>query len=416
MQRSGNNPHARDFGVNDVNQVESPKPTPKTGTAATTTLNQTVRSVASAARPRKRHFLFALSFILLAPLPTILAAFYLYAISADQFSSRVSFSVRSEEFTNPLDALGSLGQLSTGTSSDASILNEYIRSQKILEDMSDIVDLEAIYAVPEFDPVFAIASGLPIEDLLRYWQRMTHITYNSGTGLIDIEAFAFTPEDANEIATAVMNVSGKLVEVLSNIAREDTIRHAQYELTQARERLKVARTALGELREREQIIDPRIDLESRMGVVTALEQKLATAIVEYDLLAGSTREGDSRRTIEERTIAAIEDRIIQERNKIGHSSGQQGGASLSTIVGDYETLLADREFAERAYTAAAANYDSALAEARRKSRYLAAHIPPTMAQSPERPKRLLLSLGVFGACLLLWMIGTLTVYAMLDRR
>jgi len=401
-----------------VSQVESPTPADKTGAAATsvTKLNQTVRGVASAARPRKRHFLFALSFVLLVPLPTVMAATYLYTIAADQYSSRVSFSIRSEEFTNPLDALGSLGQLSTGTSSDASILNEYIRSQKILEDMSDAVDLEAIYTVPEFDPVFAIKPDQPIEDLVKYWKRMTHITYDSGAGLIDIETFAFTPEDAKEIATAVMDASSKLVEMLSNIAREDTIRHSQYELTQARDRLQTARAALGQLRDREQIIDPRIDLESRMGVVTALEQKLANALVEYDLLTGSTLAGDSRRTIEERTIAAIEDRIVQERNKIGHSTGKQNEASLSTIVGDYETLLADREFAERAYLAAAASYDSALAEARRKSRYLAAHIPPTLAQSPERPKRLTLTLGVLGASLLLWMIGTLTVYAMLDRR
>jgi capsular polysaccharide transport system permease protein len=401
-----------------VNQVLSPILTDITGTAVTpvTKLDPGVRGVASAARPRKRHILFILSFILLVPLPTIVAAFYLYTVAADQFSSRVSFSIRSEDFTNPLDALGSLGQLSTGTSSDARILNEYIRSQKILEDMSKSVDLETIYTVPEFDPVFAMQPDQPIENILTYWKRMTHITYDSGSGLIDVETFAFTPEDATDIATSVMDASSRLVEMLSNIARDDTIRHAQYELTQAQDRLTSARTALGELRDREQIIDPRIDLESRMGVVTALEQKLANALVEYDLLIGTTLAGDRRRKIEERTIAAIKDRIVQERNKIGHSSGQQDGASLSNIVGDYETLQANREFAERAYVAAAASYDSALAEARRKSRYLAAHIPPTMAQSAENPKRLALSLGVFGACFLLWMIGTLTVYAMLDRR
>lgn len=406
-----------------VNQVLNPVQIDITGTAVTPVakLAEGVRGVASTARPRKRHFLFVLSFILLVPLPTAIAASYLYTIAADQYSSRVSFSIRSEEFTNPLDALGSLGQLSTGTSSDVSILNEYIRSQKILEDMSSSVDLETIYTRPEFDPVFAMQPDQPIENILTYWKRMTHITYDSGSGLIDIETFAFTPEDANEIASAVMYASSELVEMLSNIARDDTIRHAQYELTQARDRLTTTRTALGQLRDREQIIDPRIDLESRMGVVTALEQKLANALVEYDLLTGSTLAGDRRLKIEERTIAAIEDRIIQERNKIGHSSdkqvsGEQDGASLSNIIGDYETLLADREFAERAYIAAAASYDSALAEARRKSRYLAAHIPPTMAQSPEKPKRLTLTLGVFGSSLLFWMIATLTVYAMLDRR
>lgn len=371
--------------------------------------------MAGAARPRRRHFLFFLSFLLIVAAPTAGAIWYLYTIAADQYVSRVSFSIRSEEFENPLDALGSLGQISTGTSSDASILNEYISSQKLLEDISTLVDLEAIYSTPEYDPIFALEPGKPIEDLLDYWHWMTHVAYDPGTGLIDIEAFAFDPQDANQIASAVMQASSELVDTLSNIAREDTTRHAEFELERARARLTEARVALGQLRDREQIIDPTVDLASRMGVLTALQQQLASAIIEYDLLVGSTREGDTRLVNAERTIEAIENRIVQERNKIGQSAGQEGDA-LASVVGDYETVLADREFAEQAYIAAAASYDGALAEARRKSRYLAAHVPPTMAQSPQYPDRFIISLGVFGAAMLFWMISMLTVYAMLDRR
>lgn len=399
-----------------MNQPQTPPSAdPATAPGASVTiLNSQVRGMAVPAKPRRRHFLFLLSFLLLVLVPTGVATWYLYTVAADQYVSRVSFSIRSEEFENPLDALGSLGQISTGTSSDASILNEYIRSQKLLEDISAIVDLEAMYTAPENDPVFSLKEGQPIEDLLDYWHWMTHVAYDPGTGLIDIEAFAFDPQDANQIATAVMQASSELVDNLSNIARADTTRHAQFELDRARARLTETRVALGQLRDREQIIDPTIDLESRMGVLTALQQQLATAIIEYDLLVGSTREGDSRLTNAERTIDAIENRIVQERNKIGQTA--EGGDALASVVGDYEILLADREFAEAAYIAAAASYDAALAEARRKSRYLAAHIPPTMAQSAQYPDRLMMSIGFFGAALLFWLIAMLTVYAMLDRR
>lgn len=389
----------------------TPTPSPP---ASVTHINSQVRGVAGSAKPRRRHFAFLVSFLVLVLAPTAGAVWYLYTIAADQYASRVSFSIRSEEFENPLEALGSLGQISTGTSSDASILNEYIRSQKLLEDISELVDLEAIYSQPEYDPIFALEPGKPIEDLLDHWHQMTHVAYDPGTGLIDVEAFAFSPEDANRIATAVMQASSNLVDNLSNIAREDTTRHAEFELERARVRLTEARVALGVLRDREQIIDPTIDLESRMGVLTALQQQLATAIIDYDLLVGSTREGDSRLVNAQRTIDAIEERIKQERNKIGQAAG--GDEALASVVGNYEILQADREFAEQAYIAAAASYDAALAEARRKSRYLAAHVPPTMPQSAQYPKRLLMSMSVFGAAMLFWMIGMLTVYAMLDRR
>lgn len=369
---------------------------------------------AKSAPIRRRHWGIVFSFLLMVFAPTAAAYWYLYTIASDQYSSRVSFSIRSEEIKNPLDALGSLGQISSGTSSDASILNEYIRSQKLIEDISENIDLSALYAKPDYDPVFAYDPDKPIEDLLGYWQWMTYVAYDSGSGLIDVEAFAFTPEDAHLIATEVMNASSKLVEELSNIARADTTRHAAYELDRATERLTNARLALSNLRDREQLIDPRIDLESRMGVLTALQQQLAISIIDYDLLVGSTRASDPRLETISRTINAIENRIAEERNKIGQTGNDQ--EAFASVVGTYEAVLADREFAEKAYIAAAAGYDSALAEARRQSRYLAAHVPPTMAQSSQYPNRLMLGLGVLGSVLLFWMICVLTVYAMMDRR
>jgi capsular polysaccharide transport system permease protein len=86
-----------------------------------------------------------------------------------------------------------------------------------------------------------------------------------------------------------------------------------------------------------------------------------------------------------------------------------------SVIGEYETLLVDLEFAQQAYVSAAAAYDSALAEARRRSRYLATHIPPTMAESAQYPRRLLLVLATFGGLLLFWLIAVLSYYAARDR-
>lgn len=367
------------------------------------------------ARLQSRHYGVVVSFFLLVVAPVGLAAYYLYEIAADQFSSRVSFSIRSEEFENPLDALSSFGQISTGTSSDASILNEYLRSQKLIEDLEVKVDLRAIYSKPDYDPVFAFDPEEPIEDLLEYWQDMTYVSYDPGNGLIDVEAFAFSAIDAHSIATAVMEASSELVDDLSRIAKDDTTKDAAFELEKARERLTETRLALRNLRDKEQIVDPTADLQSQMGVLTALQQQLATSIIEYDLLAGTTRVGDPRLERIQSTIDAIQNRISQERNKISTDQGSDQQA-LATIVGEFETLIAEREFAEQVFMAASANYDAALAEARRKSRYLAAHVPPTMAESSKYPQKELLLLGVFGAVFVSWMILTLSAYAIADRR
>jgi len=347
--------------------------------------------------------------------PTALAIIYFMTVASPQYSSRVSFSIRSEQLQNPLDALSSLGQLSTGASSDASILNEYLRSQKLIEDISQRVDVREIYSKPDFDPIFRFKPEQPIEDLVQFFQRMNYVTFDASNGLLDIEVFAFTPDDARAVATAVMDASRQLVERLSEIAQDDTTRNAEFELQRARNRLEETRRALRDLRGREQIVDPRQDLESQMGVLTALQSQLATNLVDFDLLVATTRDSDPRLLAVQRTIDAITRRIEEERKKVGQVTLTED-KSLASVVGDFESLLADREFAENTYTAAQATYDTALAEARRKSKYLAAHIPPTRAESSQYPNVLLWVGCVFGLTFLFWSVGTLTGYAMLDRR
>ena len=76
----------------------------------------------------------------------------------------------------------------------------------------------------------------------------------------------------------------------------------------------------------------------------------------------------------------------------------------------------DRQFAEQAYTAALATYDQALAEARRKSRYLAAYIRPTLAEASKFPQvKELLAITGF-VLLAAWGICVLIYYSIRDRR
>ena len=287
-------------------------------------------------------------------------------------------------------------------------------SQKLVESIDARLDLEAIYSKPAFDPVFAFRPGQPIEELAGYWANMVHVAYDRGTGLIRIETFAFTPEDAHAIATAIVDESDRLVNALSQIARDDATRSAEEDLRRAADRLRDVRVQLSTFRTEAQIIDPEIEGQIPMGVLTALQQQLAEALVSRTMLADTTREGDPRLSQADRRIEALRGQIAEERERLATAT-TSGGESLVEVLGEYERLLVDLEFAQQAYVAASAAYDGALAEARRRSRYLATHIPPTIAESPQYPRRLLIGLGVAGMLLMIWSIGLLTIYAARDR-
>ena len=88
----------------------------------------------------------------------------------------------------------------------------------------------------------------------------------------------------------------------------------------------------------------------------------------------------------DRRIAAITDRIEDERATLG-LPGVAGNDAARACVGGYEALQVDLEFANPAYTQALAELAAARAEARRQSRYLAAHVEPTPPTSALYPRR-----------------------------
>ena len=371
---------------------------------------------ARSAKPRRRHFLLWIAFLVGVVGPILGAGWYLYHVAADQYGSTVGFSIIKEEFTSPIELIGGIADVASSGSSDSDILYEFIQSQEMVAILEEQLTLSEIYSRPAEDPVFAFDPGGTIEDLQAYWHRMVKITYDSSTQLIEVRALAFSPEEAQQITSAIFAQSARLIDELSAIAQSDAIAFAEEELARAIERLKAAREAMTEYRSRTQIVDPSADVQGQMGLLSTLEQQLAEAMISADLLRESTRAGDPRITQADLRISIIENRIEEERRKLGVGGAGEAGEDYATLLAEYERLLVDREFAEAAYTAALATYDQALAEARRKSRYLAAYIKPTLAEASEFPKRVTLLATLAALLLGVWAMSALIFYSLRDRR
>ena len=375
-----------------------------------------VRPTAALAMIRGRHRLTAMSFVFCVLLPVALTAFYLWGKAVDQYASTVGFSVRREEVSSAMDLLGGISGLSKSSSSDTDILYQFLKSQKLVADLDAKLDLRKIWSKPQGDPIYALDPDGSIEDLVDYWTQMVRTSYDSASGLIEVRVLAFTPEDATLIADNLFSQSSIMINSLSTVARDDAVSYSREELLETESRLKDARGAVTMFRTKHQIVDPSSDMASHSGVLGALQAQLTTAQVELDLLAPSTQEGDPRLTQAKRRIEVIEAHMATERNKVGVGPDGQVDDAYASIVGEYENLAVNLEFAQRAYTAALASHDAAQAEARRKSRYLAAHILPTTAEVSRYPARFttLATISVF--VFLAWAISVLVIYSLKDRR
>jgi len=133
-----------------------------------------------------------------------------------------------------------------------------------------------------------------------------------------------------------------------------------------------------------------------------------------ELWVGRCDDEDDQRVIQaNRRITAISNRIEEERASLG-IAGASG--ALTEVIGAYEELLVDLEFANSAYTQTLSGLIAARAEAQRQSSYLAPHVEPTLAETPLYPRRLLL-IGLVGLFLFLgWGVALLLYYNVRDNR
>lgn len=374
-----------------------------------------VKPTAANARIKPRHRALALSFLLVVAIPVAVTAWYLYARAVDQYASYMGFTVRSESGPTSAELLGGLTSLvgsSSSTGSDTDILYKFIQSHDLVQRIDDKLDLRAIWSKPENDPVFAYAGNESLEELLSEWERKVRVYYDQG--MIDLRVLAFDPQDAQAIAQAIHDESTLLVNELNDIARADSLRYSQQELDRALERLRGARQAMTEFRNRHQLVDPIADVEGQVTVVSTLQARLAEELVALGLLQANAQDDDARVAQTQLRVDVIRQQIAAERQKFGSETAT--GEALSEVVGQFEGLMVDREFAEQSYIATLAAHETAQAEAARQSRYLAAYVKPTLAQESEYPRRVTLLAVMAGFLLLIWVVGVLTFYSLRDRR
>lgn len=376
-----------------------------------------VGQLAGPARMRKRHWGLGLSVLVMIILPLIATTFYLMVLARDQYASTTAFTIRQEETGSASEFLGGLAQfMGPSTAGNADVLYEFIQSQEIVQTISARLDLLGHYSADwRRDPVFSLWPSATIEDLLWFWKRMVRVTYDKASGLIMVQVRARDPQTAQTMATLIVAESERMINMLNDAARRDTMRNAEIDVADAVERLRSARQAIAEFRARTQIVDPQADIQGRMGVLNNLQQQLAEAMVEHDLVLQIADSNDPRVRQAQRRIDVIRARIVEERRGFTEQDVTVDQTDYPTLLARYESLRVDEEFAQRTYLAALSAHDAARSNAARQSLYLATYIRPTLAQRAEYPQRfMLIGLTAFFA-IMIWSLLALVYYSLRDR-
>lgn len=370
-----------------------------------------------ATQPAAHHRGMALALVLCVVLPVVLVSAYLAVAAQDQYASRAGLTIRQDDSASASDLLGGMSQLLGGSGgSHADLLFEYLHSQEIVIQVDAELDLRAHFSQAwPGDPLFALPPEGSIDQLVRFWQRILRVSFDRNTGLLLVEARANDAQYARALIRSIVAASEAMINQLNQQARRDRMRLAEADLEQSIERLRNAREALAEFRARTRIVDPEADLQGRMGVLNNLQQKLAEALVDHDLLALITDANDPRLRQSARRVEVIRARIAEERATFASQDKSVSGSDYPRLIAQFESLLVEQDIAEQGYGAALRALDLARSNAERQSLFVALFIPPTLSQEPAYPQRLFLIGMTALFSLLIWAFGALAFYSLRDR-
>ena len=372
---------------------------------------------------RLRHTIIGCSFLCLVAVPALLTSLYMAFIAADQYHSSASFAVRSIEAGGATDILGMFNQASSGsTVSDSYILMDYVLSERMVSAADRRFKLEDVYASRGLDYYYGIGSDLAIEDKLAYWRNMVNVNFDHASGIMQVTVRAFDPRQAQAIAQFIVDQSDNLVNSLSLSARNDVLRAAQDEVLAGEARLAKARAALRDYRDKSQEISPEEGAKLAVQLIASLEQQLTQLYADLATAKSQMSEDTPRIRVLRTRIESLEQQLAVERQRLGTGERRPANATANTDspdvagrIAEFEELDTEREFAERAYTAALASLEKSRLDANNRQRYLALFIEPTLSELAQYPSRLLDAFLVTAGLLFAWGIGVMSYYNIRDR-
>jgi len=353
--------------------------------------------------------------VLFVGLPTLLATVYYGFIASPIYVSQSSFVIKSPaQKAIPSLSLANLVQtsgLSAGEEQTKEIL-QYVRSRNALKDLLRETDIRAKYSnrgadfLSRFPQPFHDDS---FESFYRYYGSMVGADSDPESGLAVLQVQAFTPDDAYDVNSRLLDLSEQLVNRLNERAEHRAIAEAEQRALQAEERVRNARVALSYYRNQQDLIDPTKQAAGVLDVSNKLVAEQAALQAQLDLML--------RVAPRNPTIPALRSRIVALGREIAAQNGRAVGTptGIASKLGAFEKLQVEQEFATQMLTAAYAALESARTDAKKQQFYLERVVEPNKPDDSALPHRLKLILTVFAASLCLYFIGWMLLVGILEH-
>lgn len=341
-------------------------------------------------------------FLLTTLVPTLASVVYFGVVASDEYVSESKFVVRTPERASP----SPFGQLlrSSGfskTLDDSYVVQEYMLSRDALSLLESDLSYRKVYERNGMD-VFNSFPGVLFDDsfetLYRFYLKKTSVDTDNATSITTLTVVAPTPEGARTINQVLLEASERLVNKLNERGRQDALKTAKGEVSEAEEDVKKSAVKLASYRNQSSIIDPERQSAINLQQIAKLEDELVMSKLQLQQVLISAPNNPQIPSLKSR-ISHLEKNITEEKARVAGSGKSTSLASKSVA---YQEVLLDKEIAEKKLMVALASLEAAKSESQKKHIYLERIVEPNAPDFPLLPKRIKGVLTTFFAGLLAW--------------
>ncbi|MEH3116503.1 MAG: capsule biosynthesis protein [Methylorubrum populi] len=359
------------------------------------------------------------SYALFVLAPTAVIGLYVFVIASPQYMVESQFAVRGN--VEPM-ASADLGLhtdlIHKHNSQDSFILRDYIASRPMVEGVDAELGVEKMFSRDGIDFWARYREGQPIEKLVRYWHKHVVPHIDVVSGVIHLRVRAFRPEDAVAISKEVIARSETLINDISRRAQADMIAQSKREVEQSAERLKQARIALQEFRNRWGIIDPVKSAETAMTTIELLRKDKIKAENDLRVLRDSKLDEKTRGIqVLVATVGALDGQIKDLQSRLTTDGIVTNSEhNLTQALLEYEGLMVEQTVAEKLNASMSLILDRARIAAAKQQIYLATFVPPLLPTYSEYPAPFYALFAALFCFTVIWSSVSLVTAAINDNR
>ncbi|OYX35529.1 MAG: hypothetical protein B7Y99_03190 [Caulobacterales bacterium 32-69-10] len=362
------------------------------------------RSVSGRGAPVRRPFLLFIS------ITALLAAIYYGLLAAPMYVTETRFSIRSQQPVAPTSIMAALnGGAGRDSLADITAVQDYIQSRTMLAELESAYHLRDSYSKFRLDFLHRLRPGASEESFLKFYRKMVRVRLDREAGIIEVDVRTFDKASGPLIASSILLRTEAFVDGMTQRLRSETLRSAQGQLDQANRDVEVARAAVASFRNAASSVNPSAGAAQIQGGQAALESQAAT--IQAELASALTfNRPDSP------VVRQLRARLASVQGLAARLRAEQGAGGGGRQVTAYETLLVQRDNAERKLTAASANFDTARATAQQREKYVVRVVNPSPPDKPTQPRRFLDFLTVLLFALTGYAIVSLAIAGIRDHR